>query len=280
MYFNPSLSVNNNRDVLIGFSHFSSTAFPRASYTYRAAADPLNTLQPILDYQASTRMECTGRWGDYSSTITDPNGINMWTLQQYAPAGTGAGTWWSMVCPPVTCPATLSISTPSSTANTKFEVSVNIVGTSTVNPPSGFVKFDAGQEVLMSPGFETSIASGAEFSAYIDGCGGLRIANNEITRTEPVEITADTRAATVKAEAQEAFSVYPNPAENVLNIGLPSKTERIISVEVFDAQGRKMKLGSRLISQSAIDISSLQKGGYFIKVRTADSEYQSKFIKE
>jgi hypothetical protein len=280
MYFNPSLSVNANRDVLIGFSHFSSTAFPRASYTYRAAADPLNTLQPILDYQNSSRMECTGRWGDYSSTITDPNGTNMWTLQQYAPAGSGAGTWWSMVCPPVTCPATLAISTPSSTANTKFEVSVNIVGTSTVNPPSGFVKFDAGQEVLMNPGFETSIAAGAEFSAYIDGCGGLRIANNEITRTEPVEITTDTRVTEVKVDAIEGFSVYPNPAENVLNISIPSKAEKIISVEVFDAQGRRMKLGSRLISQSAINISSLTKGSYFIKVRTADGEYQSKFIKE
>lgn len=283
MYFNPSLSVNNNRDVLIGFSHFSNTAFPRASYAYRAATDPLNTLQPILDYQTSAGMDCRGRWGDYSSTVTDPNGTNMWTLQQYVPAGaTGSGTWWSMVCPPVSCPATLAINTPSSTANTKFEVSVNIVGTSIVNPPTGFVRFDAGQEVLMSPGFETSIGAGTEFSAYIDGCGGLRVANNEITRTEPVDITTDDRAATasVKADANGTFGVYPNPADDVLNISMPSKAERIISVEVFDAQGRRMKIGSRLISQSAINISSLISGSYFIKVRTAENEYQSKFIKE
>ncbi len=280
MYFNPSLTVNNNRDVLIGFSRFSNTAFPRASYTYRAAADPVNTLQPIQDYQSSARMECTGRWGDYSSTITDPNGTNMWTLQQYVPAGTGSGNWWSMVCPPVSCPATQLISTPVTTANIKYEVSQSITGTSTVNPPSGYVRFDAGQEVLLSPGFDATIVAGAEFHAYIDGCGGILIAENQITRTEPVGITPNSVYDIAAAEATAAeVSVYPNPAADVLYINLPSKVERIISIEIVDVQGKRMKVSSRLNSQSAVDIKALLKGSYFIRVRTGSGEYKTSFIK-
>lgn len=279
MYFNPSLSVNGNRDVMIGYSHFSNTQFPRASYSFRAATDPVNTLQPVFDYQTSARMECTGRWGDYSSTVTDPNGTNMWTLQQYVPAGTGAGTWWSMVCAPTPCPATINITTPVTTANIKYEASGIITASSLVSPPNGFVKYDAGTAIHLNPGFSTSFSNGY-FMAYIDGCGGLRIDGQTITRTEEISPAAPAPFENNVAHSK-SFSVFPNPANSILNIRLPEQVTGKISVEIRDMQGRLIPVRlNKNNGQASIDISRLNRGNYSLKVNTQKNQYQTLFTKE
>jgi hypothetical protein len=275
MYFNPSLSVNANRDVLIGYSHFSNTANPRASYSFRSGTDAVNTLQPVLDYRTSAGMVCTGRWGDYSSTVTDPNGTNLWTLQQYVPAG--AGTWWSMVCPPVSCPASYNITTPVSAANTKFETSGTITASSLVNPPNGFVKYDAARSVQLNPGFNTAITSGY-FTAYIDGCGGLRIgSDNLITRTEEVIPAADNKK--VSEPGGNSFMVYPNPSSDLLFIQMP-KSATIVSAELRDAQGRLMPVSLKNDANPFINISRLAPGNYFLKVNTKQGAFKTMFIKQ
>ena len=101
-YAFPSLAVNKNNDVLIGYTRFAADQFASANYSFRAATDPPNTVRPdtVLKAGGSAYLKNFGgtrnRWGDYSSTVVDPlNEIDMWTLQQYSATEANTwGTWW------------------------------------------------------------------------------------------------------------------------------------------------------------------------------------------
>ncbi|HEV7902597.1 MAG TPA: hypothetical protein VGO96_02055, partial [Pyrinomonadaceae bacterium] len=113
-YAYPSLSVNRENSLLIGFSQFSSDSFASAGYAFRAASDPAGTLREPVIYKAGegyyekTLGGARNRWGNYSNTQVDPsNDRDFWTIQEYAmqPVGTGTdsgrwGTWWARAVPP------------------------------------------------------------------------------------------------------------------------------------------------------------------------------------
>ncbi|MEK6301999.1 MAG: C25 family cysteine peptidase [Acidobacteriota bacterium] len=111
-YAYPSIAVNKDNDVLIGYSRFSATQVPSANYSFRAHSDPLGTLRDDRVFKAgeSCYVKTFGgghnRWGDYSNTCVDPvNDFDMWTIQEYAATssggcGDGSGrwaTWWAKV---------------------------------------------------------------------------------------------------------------------------------------------------------------------------------------
>jgi len=114
-YGYPSIAVNKFRDVLIGYSTFSTNQYPSASYSFHACNDLTSTMQSESLLKAGEgpfyRTDSGGRnrWGDYSATVIDPsNDIDMWTIQEYSrPAvGTGTnsgrwGTWWGKVTLPL-----------------------------------------------------------------------------------------------------------------------------------------------------------------------------------
>ncbi len=104
-YAYPSLAVNKNNDVLIGYSRFSSSQFASANYAYRASTDPPGTLQPdvVLKAGEATYNKTFGgpsnRWGDYSNTQVDPlDDKTLWTIQEYAASPANFwGTWWGRI---------------------------------------------------------------------------------------------------------------------------------------------------------------------------------------
>jgi outer membrane protein assembly factor BamB len=112
----PSLAVNQNDDVLLGYSRFQGDEFAGASYSFRTAIDPPNTMQPessLKDGEACYFKDFTlgkNRWGDYSATVVDPtDDKTLWTIQEYAgPPNTAYpipeqrdrwGTWWGKLDP-------------------------------------------------------------------------------------------------------------------------------------------------------------------------------------
>jgi subtilisin-like proprotein convertase family protein len=107
-YAFPSIAVNKNSDVLIGFSRFSAQQYASANYAFRAAADAPNTLRTDAVLKAGSApyfKEFGGgrnRWGDYSNTVVDPiNDADMWTIQEHAAPVSGGvsrwGTWWGRI---------------------------------------------------------------------------------------------------------------------------------------------------------------------------------------
>lgn len=107
----PSLAVNREQSMLIGYTRFSVDAYASAACSFRLAEDPAGTLRGPLIYRDGLAPyerikpggdEEGGRnsWGDFSATALDPlNDIDLWTIQEYAeipgPKGDRWGTAWA-----------------------------------------------------------------------------------------------------------------------------------------------------------------------------------------
>jgi hypothetical protein len=82
-----------------------------------------------------------------------------------------------------------------------------------------------------------------------------------------------------------AFSIYPNPANNELQITIYELRNGLLSeveVEIYDVYGRKV-LSNHLInslSDQKIDISSLSSGVYFVRLAGNKTNSVQKFIKQ
>ncbi|MDP2385938.1 MAG: T9SS type A sorting domain-containing protein [Bacteroidota bacterium] len=79
---------------------------------------------------------------------------------------------------------------------------------------------------------------------------------------------------------QIKMAVYPNPANNVLNIDAGS-SNTITGIKVMDILGKEISSQSKVNSSSLqLTISSLQSGVYLLHVTTEKGTYFGKFIKQ
>src|SRR5205814_8399535 len=121
----PSISVNQNDDVLVGFTQFSALTYPGCVYAFRASTDALNTMRDPVGYHPGQSNDNLGsgsgagrqnRWGDFSAAQTDPlNDTDFWTTQEYTGIYRDVGfgtpacpreTWWVRVSPSNPAPLT------------------------------------------------------------------------------------------------------------------------------------------------------------------------------
>jgi len=111
-YYFPSIAVNADECVALGFSGSDASTYASAYYTARSPLDPPGTMQPVGTLHAGTASywkQYSGtrnRWGDYSATVVDPvDDMTFWTTQEYATApffggpicsqdGGRWGLWW------------------------------------------------------------------------------------------------------------------------------------------------------------------------------------------
>jgi hypothetical protein len=108
-YAYPTIAVNKQNDVLLGYSTFSPNQFASASYSFRFGTDPVNMLRSDTLLKAGEATyykifsDVDNRWGDFSNTVVDPsNDLDFWTIQEYAASPNGDdrwGTWWGRVSP-------------------------------------------------------------------------------------------------------------------------------------------------------------------------------------
>ncbi len=111
-YAYPSIAVNRNQDMLIGFTRFSANTYASAAYAFRAGAETVMGAPVVVKDGEAPYYRFDGvrnRWGDYSATVVDPlNDTDFWTIQEYAFAPFGGldrwGTWWAFVRPPAPPP--------------------------------------------------------------------------------------------------------------------------------------------------------------------------------
>jgi hypothetical protein len=90
--FMPSLALDRNGDMALGYSLSDATMYPSIRYAARLAGDPANTLgQSETSLVEGTGFQCCNfsdgstneRWGDYSSMSIDPDGCTFWYTNQY-----------------------------------------------------------------------------------------------------------------------------------------------------------------------------------------------------
>ncbi len=74
---------------------------------------------------------------------------------------------------------------------------------------------------------------------------------------------------------ENTIALYPNPAKNLLHISGIEKGNT--SFTITDIQGRQVLLGA--INESAINISELRNGLYFLELKSAEKIILTRFIK-
>jgi hypothetical protein len=82
----PSLAVNANGSMAVGYSVSSSGMYPAIRYAGRLASDSPGTLsQTETSLIEGTGSQSGGynRWGDYSSMSVDPDGCTFWFTTEY-----------------------------------------------------------------------------------------------------------------------------------------------------------------------------------------------------
>lgn len=98
-YYMPSVAVDAQGSMLIGFSGSHANAYCGAYYAARLASDPVGTTSTPVQYKVGegpwNRLDGSGRnrFGDYSHGNVDPvDDVGFWTIQQYTLPGNLWGT--------------------------------------------------------------------------------------------------------------------------------------------------------------------------------------------
>lgn len=74
------------------------------------------------------------------------------------------------------------------------------------------------------------------------------------------------------------FSVYPNPAKDVLNIKMGTSMEEVDSAEVFDINGKM--ISNETVINDVISVKGISTGTYILLLKTKEGkQYSQKFLK-
>jgi uncharacterized protein (TIGR03437 family) len=202
-YAYPSIAVNRNNDVLIGYSRFSANQFASANFAFRAGNDASGEFQADTVFKPGEAVFRRGvnsnRWGDYSAAVVDPvDDLTLWTLQEFAasPARNGAnryGTWWARI-------------TPRSTACT-FQVTPSTV---VVAPGGGNVRVQVGTQ----PGCAWMAAPDAGF---ITVTGSPGEGPGEVSLEVPSHAGVNPRRAVIAIGGQ-SVALTQEPARNAAEL--------------------------------------------------------------
>jgi hypothetical protein len=106
----PSLAVDQNGNMAMGYSASSSSLFPAIRYAGRLFTDAANTLgQTETSLIEGTASQCcnfsdgsvNNRWGDYSAMTIDPDGCTFWYTNEFyqlpQPTTLGADNWQTRI---------------------------------------------------------------------------------------------------------------------------------------------------------------------------------------
>jgi Secretion system C-terminal sorting domain len=123
--------------------------------------------------------------------------------------------------------------------------------------------------------------------AYFDTANILQFRNSEIIANIPLlminqtlEQSEDYFVPVFSSDEFEkiinSIKIYPNPANNILNIE-SSENDSISQIKLFDINGREiLKQNS---SSKILDLSTIEKGIYFIEIKTDKGIFNDKIIK-
>ena len=74
----------------------------------------------------------------------------------------------------------------------------------------------------------------------------------------------------------QSFSVFPNPAHDVLNV---ESEQPIVVLSLFNAMGQNLQNWMPSDNTVQLNLSDLPSGVYFLKINTLESSLSYKFIK-
>ena len=239
MFAYPSIAANRYNDVLLGYSRFSPSAYPGASYSYRIFDDPTDELRAealLKAGEAAYDVPIFGqnRWGDWSATTVDPvNDIDMWTIQEYAAPKAGSssrwGTWWGRVSPPGDLRLTMTGTPNSAPAGT--QITYSLLVTNKLDKILSGVRLQDTLPAGVSYVSATSSRGSCTYSAGIVNC-----AIGTLSEFEDVNITI-TVTAGLPGFATNVATVLANGPDMDNSDNTATATTEIVSSADLQVQG-------------------------------------------
>jgi len=110
----------------------------------------------------------------------------------------------------------------------------------------------------------------------------INVDSNGVLQTSVILPKGNNTIEIVETDAivnDEIFiSVYPNPANTEINIIVTNSSLKVTYIEIFNSIGQLVLKKS--INESKVDISTLAKGVYILKMKLGKKYYLTKFLKE
>lgn len=150
-----------------------------------------------------------------------------------------------------------------------YEVSNTLTVSTTAYPNGGVIEFDAGESVILLPGFKSDLTSEGSILVIHDGCGGSY---------RPGVITGiheETKAG------NDVLKIYPNPVQSQLTVALPKIiSNEEVSIKIRDVNGRLMYSENKPGNQNVqIDMDKFEAGFYVISIAGNGVNHSQKLIK-
>ena len=219
-------------------------------------------------------LEVTGlKKGDtfISVTVKDREGLsiskNMGVSVTADPAGSGEGTT-------VTLPDSANAFSGNIALDELFGVTGGLTYTAVSSAPD-VVSVAVNGNVLTVTGLKMGNASVT--------VTGTDTAGASDTRTVEVTVTANPGGGTAPQTPAGSISLYPNPADDVLNIGVGGATGGAAGVRIYDAGARQVGNLSVTLDGNGVaagnDVSGLAPGAYSVVVEHDGHRYTGSFMK-
>ena len=219
-----SVAMDQQGNMLMGYSASSSALYPSIRYTGRLATDTLSTMQAENTLKTGAGAETTGltRWGDYSAMTVDPSDdCTFWYTNEYEKAsGTFNWSTWIGSFKFSGCGSTGTNDFSISSSPTSLSIQQGNSGTATISTAvtsgsAGTVSLAAsvspsGPTASLSP---TSVTAGG--SSTLTVSVGSTVATGTytvtVTGTEGSATHTTTVTVTVTAPATNDFSISASP---------------------------------------------------------------------
>jgi hypothetical protein len=194
----PSIAVDQNGGMAIGYSSSSATQQPSIRYAGRLAADPLNSLgqgEAVMIAGGGHQTHSSGRWGDYSMTTIDPvDNLTFWHTNEYY-AATSSASWFTRVgkfqlpaASPTPTPTPTATATPTATPTAAPTPTAPRAGKATNVTATSFTANWRG--VSGATGYRLDVATDPSFTNYVTGYHDQDVGN--VTSTNVTGLAART----------------------------------------------------------------------------------------
>jgi hypothetical protein len=96
--------------------------------------------------------------------------------------------------------------------------------------------------------------------------------------TVDIRLASDVEDDAALEENSTTFNIYPNPVNDRLFVEAEAKIEEVVIYDIFGRQ--QVTVTTSLQGNLSIDLSDLNSGIYFVKVKTENGEIAKRFIKK
>ncbi len=257
-------------------------------YTYIGSnsAGSWRTVMAYSDYCSACGVSCVRR-GYWANPNVNYNGIPTGTVG----ANNTARVWNEQSNNIMTFrqPQSNITVTNSDIPNTQYADIIakqDITTSGTVNVNGGnTLNLRAGNSITLESGFSSEL--GAELSATIENiheCGSSSSPAPKITVQNVPGEHDDMNDVQVKSEPDFSYTVYPNPSGEFINITYSLDTEMLLSIELTNLFGQKIKTVLPEQNQQAgtnslqVSVSDFSTGTYFLTISSANQIKTEKII--